>query len=552
MEIKKERNWPALIVGLHVVAVLVGLPIVYGDFYYNILEIKYYYYCGCAIAMFVALLVYGIIKMIQARGPKRFWAIFFKEAKFWKVFTVPDLILIAFWVFAIISTVLSPFRFESFWGNEGRYSGLFLLTLYTAAYFCIAKCFRARTWYVDLCLAAGLAVCIFGLTDFFNLDLLGFETYLKSSEKNSFTSFIGNINMYTQLVSIYLGIAAFMWVGTKNKIRSIWYYVCLWIIFLAAITGQSDNAYISIGALFAVLPLYAFRSRRGMRRYGILLVTFLASAKTVQWASVKYADRVVQIHSIYNIIVGYEKLTTIIYALCAVILLLYVFDYVTKKQDAEITPWLWRGWLAAIVIAALAVVYVLYDVNIAGHGDAYGSIQNYLKFTDSWGSSRGYVWRISLEHYRNFPILQKLFGHGPDTFGLITYFRNLTEMTEVYHVLFENAHNEYLQYLMTNGILGALAYVAFLASAFIFVIKRRLNESHVMAMLTGVFCYVAQGIVNISQPIVTPMMWTLLAMSVAGACHKETVNDSARKAADPEEQANQYEGQTSQLEKQTD
>ena len=86
--------------------------------------------------------------------------------------------LILFWIVAAISTVLSPFKFESFWGNEGRYGGLFLITLYTAAYFFIVKCFRVRSWYVDLCLAVGLAVCIFGLTDFFNLDLLGFERYL--------------------------------------------------------------------------------------------------------------------------------------------------------------------------------------------------------------------------------------------------------------------------------------------------------------------------------------------------------------------------------------
>ncbi len=526
MEIKRGINWLAVIVGAHVAAVLIGLPIVYRNYYYDILSTKYYYYCGCAITMFVALAIYGIVKGIQDKHRGQSWIQQLKDVKFLQELSVPDWILIVFWIVALISTVLSPFKFEAFWGNEGRYSGLFLLTLYTAAYFCIGKCFRMRSWYVDICLVAGLAVCIFGLTDFFNLDLLGFEEFISASDKNSFTSFIGNINMYTQLVSIYLGVTAFMWIGTENKGKSIWYYFCLWIIYLAAITGQSDNAYLSIGALFAVLPLYAFRSRRGIRRYLILLVTFLASAKTIQWVSIKYADQVVTIRSIYNIIVEFGKLNTVIYGLCAVILIVYVFDYVTKKQNAQVTPWLWRAWLAVLVTVALAVIYVLYDVNIAGHGETYGSLQKYLKFSDSWGSSRGYIWRIALEHYSQFPIHQKLFGHGPDTFGLITYFRNLTEMTEVYHVLFENAHNEYLQYLLTNGILGTLSYISFLASAFAFVIRRRLNDIPVMAMLAGVFCYVVQGIVNISQPIVTPIMWTLLAMSVAGAWKKEDVVES--------------------------
>ena len=520
MAIKKRRDWAAIIVGLHIAAVLIGLPIVYGDYYYNILEVKYYYYCGCIITMLVALFVYGIIKMTREKRWGRIQIRNLKNVKILEIFSIPDLMLIMFLIVAAISTVLSPFKFESFWGNEGRFSGLFLLTLYTVVYFCITRCLRVRAWYVDLCLAAGRVVCIFGLTDFFNLDLLGFEEFLTSSQKANFTSFIGNINMYTQLVTIYLGVAALMWVGTKNKLRSIWYYFCLWIIYLAAITGQSDNAYLSIGALFAVLPLYAFRSRRGIRRYLILVVTFLASAKAVQWVSIQYADQVVAIHSIYNIIVGFEKLNVVIFGLCAVIAALYVFDYVTKKQDAQITPWLWRSWLILLVAAGLAVVFVLYDANIAGNGERYGSLQQYLKFTDSWGSSRGYIWRIALENYEKMPLIQKLFGHGPDTFGLITYFNNLAEMIDSYHLLFENAHNEYLQYLMTNGAFGAFFYVAFLVSAFALVIKRRINSVHIMAMLTGVFCYVTQGVVNISQPIVTPIMWTLLAMSVAG-CRKD-------------------------------
>lgn len=535
MEMKKKRNWPSIIVGLHVAAVLIGLPIVYQDYYFNILEAKYYYYCGCVITMLVAMLVYGITKMIREKGWRQLHIPNLANIKTPDIFSVPDLMLIIFWIVAAISTVLSPFKFESFWGNEGRYGGLFLITLYTAVYFFIVKCFRVRSWYVDLCLTVGLVVCIFGLTDFFYLDLLGFEIYLSSSEKNSFTSFIGNINMYTQLVSIYLGVAVFMWVGTKNRLMSIWYYICLWIIFLAAIVGQSDNVYLSIAALFAVLPLYAFRSRRGIRRYFILVITFLASAKVVQWISIKYAGQVVPIYSLYNIIVEYEKLNIVIAVLGIVALLLYVFDYAVKKQDAQVTPWLWRGWLVLIIAAVLAVLYVLYDVNLAGGGEKYGSLQKYLKFSDSWGSSRGFAWRIALENYGKFPIHQKLFGHGPDTFGLITYFNNLAEMQGSYHVVFENAHNEYLQYLMTMGILGVSAYVGLLVSAFVLVIKKQMNNVPVMAMMTGVFCYAAQGVVNISQPIVTPIMWTLLAMSIAG-CRKEVKSEETHNEPELETQ----------------
>ena len=65
-------------------------------------------------------------------------------------------------------------------------------------------------------------------------------------------------------------------------------------------------------------------------------------------------------------------------------------------------------------------IFVLYDANIAGNSERYGSIANYVVMNDSWGTERGYVWRIAMEIYRDFPLSHKLFGHGPDTFGIIT------------------------------------------------------------------------------------------------------------------------------------
>ena len=60
----------------------------------------------------------------------------------------------------------------------------------------------------------------------------------------------------------------------------------------------------------------------------------------------------------------------------------------------------------------------------------------------------GYIWRIGIECYMKYSPLRKLFGSGPDTFGIVTqsYYR---EMIERYYEIFDSAHNEYLQYLIT-------------------------------------------------------------------------------------------------------
>jgi len=508
---KEKWTWTSAVAAMHVIAVLMGLPIVYRDYYYDILEIKYYYYCGCAILLLVGILGYVLLTIHPKKKLEKL-----KGKKLLDIFTVTDLAVIALGIVAALSTVLSSFKWESFWGNEGRYSGLFLMSLYIAAYFCITRFFRMKDWYVDICLAAGMAVCLFGLTDWFDMDLLGFKENIKDTQRFMFTSFIGNINTYTALVGVYMGIAAAMWVSCKNKWRSIWYYLCIWISFLAIVTGQSDNAYLAIAALLGLLPLYAFRTRRGTRRYVVLVATFFSSLKVLQWVIATYPDKVYGIYSIYSTIVGIGKLPMIIGALWVLVAGLYLLDYISKKQDADAGKWLWRCWMGLVAAVAVTVVYVLCDVNIGKHGEKYGAALKYLEFNDAWGTHRGYIWRIAMEDYKKFPLLQKIFGYGPDTFGLMTYFNNLKDMTERYAELFDSAHNEYLQYFITIGPAGLLAYLVILGGSFAEMIKKGLKNPCIVAMMAGVLCYAAQAIVNINQPIATPVMWTLLCMSMAG------------------------------------
>lgn len=58
---------------------------------------------------------------------------------FIKTFSTIDTALLVFLLIAGISTIRSDYVYESFWGNEGRFSGLVLLSLYGAAYFCVTR-----------------------------------------------------------------------------------------------------------------------------------------------------------------------------------------------------------------------------------------------------------------------------------------------------------------------------------------------------------------------------------------------------------------------------
>jgi hypothetical protein len=78
--------------------------------------------------------------------------------------------LAVIWGLALMSTVLSDYVYESFWGNKGRFSGFFLMTLYVLGTIVSRKYGRMRKWYLDVLLASSVLVCLFGIPDYFQMD----------------------------------------------------------------------------------------------------------------------------------------------------------------------------------------------------------------------------------------------------------------------------------------------------------------------------------------------------------------------------------------------
>ena len=89
------------------------------------------------------------------------------------------------------------------------------------------------------------------------------------------------------------------------------------------------------------------------------------------------------------------------------------------------------------------------------------------------------------------------------------------EMVQRYGEKFDSAHNEYLQYLITIGIAGLAAYLSLLVTSIAAMIRKAKKVPFLMGIPFALICYGAQAAVNISVPIVAPVMMTLLMVGVA-------------------------------------
>jgi len=100
------------------------------------------------------------------------------------------------------------------------------------------------------------------------------------------------------------------------------------------------------------------------------------------------------------------------------------------------------------------------------------------------GTIRKYVWQGAIEAWKS--TTKTMFvGTGTETFAFAFYqFRPLGHnLTSEWDFLYNKAHNEYLNYLATTGLLGLGAYLAVLLTFFIWVVRQKESKDVVVAAL---------------------------------------------------------------------
>lgn len=124
-----------------------------------------------------------------------------------------------------------------FGAMRGDIRDFFLITWYVISCFCVSRFWKYKSWYIDVILAAGMLVCLFGITDYFKLDILHFKANMVAEQIPIFTSTIGNINTYTAYVGILVAIATVLF-ATDTKVKNmLWHYLCMVIGFFCYYHG---------------------------------------------------------------------------------------------------------------------------------------------------------------------------------------------------------------------------------------------------------------------------------------------------------------------------
>ncbi len=118
---------------------------------------------------------------------------------------------------------------------------------------------------------------------------------------------------------------------------------------------------------------------------------------------------------------------------------------------------------------------------------SHQTIELEYNITDS-GNIRKIVWQGAIDLFKKFPF----FGTGVETFAYSYYWTRPVEhnLTSEWNHLYNKAHNEYINYLATTGLVGFTAYIILILFTLYYLLKQKnyvIFASYLSILITNFF-----------------------------------------------------------------
>ncbi len=445
-----------------------------------------------------------------------------------------DLAVIAFVLTCAISTAFSQYidmavtgEINVFNNTHGRNNGLILMLFYAAVYFLITRCFRFKEYVFIAMAAVSGVIYILAVLNGFYIDPLGIlESFRVSTDSgdqrfyNEFMTTIGNKNMFSSVICVTLPVIVSMFVYTEKFWRKAVYLSVTVLGSMAAVICDSDSVVLGLGAFVMVFTVVYSRNPIKLRKFLLALTVMLSSVKLLLLISIAGGEHYKELSAIPYKIMMSSLTNYAIAALAVITAALYFVTLKTKINRFHLAVPIALGTLFGLAVLA-GIGTIIYFTLIDTTSDL-GEKERVLRYSDAWGTHRGFMWNKSLEAYKGFSVFKKLFGTGPETlyYTFSPYFAELAERFGDGST--DAAHNEYINYLLNIGIFGLLSYLTFTGSALVSAFRAAKKNPAALVFASAVVAYMAQAVVNIALPIATPLF--IVFVSLCEASRRSIIN----------------------------
>lgn len=470
---------------VYLVFLMFGLPLIVTDGYFNITETKSVYFYIVSAALFCATAFFSEKKK---KSQANSLSILKSEL------SVTDKAMICFIVVMLVSTLISKYP-QAWIGVNSRYQGFLTLLVYAAVYFIISRNFTAAQSFLFFSMLSFSLVSLIGVMHCFDVDILGLYDGIRSDYKTLFISTIGNINFYSSYMCLLMPLVVCGFCLSTGKISRTVYSIALICGTFGMMVTSSESFVVGFSAALMIMPLFFYSRLHRYKRYLLSIIIIVFASQVYMVIYRLHGEGNVALSKLLSIFVNPWVALSVL-AVCGAAYLIACKAPGLIKIISKVYP-----VVLVIFVVTIGICFIL--ANTVGI-DRFNGV---FRITSEWGTYRGKIWRFCAKTYLyEYSIKEKLFGTGLETLYKITESARLFEGKSL-----DQAHNEYLQYLMTTGAVGLMSYLGLIGATIYTVIKKLKSSTFAVALLTALISYWMQATVNIAQPFTTPIVYIYIA-----------------------------------------
>lgn len=411
----------------------------------------------------------------------------------------------AFVVTGLLSTVLSLSPVSSLWGLGGYYGGFALVAITALGYLCIRALASARDisfLFFGVGVTASIVTVLYVL-NIFNIDLIGSYRDTAVVERAQFFSTLGQKDFNAGFFAIVLPIVFYAWLKARGRAQNIVYGIPMVFGGLALAVVDAEALTLGVVAAAMILVCHKDFDTRMVRRGALIGLAFFA------WAAwMHYMRETVYTQGGRSLLSHFGDLQLAVPGMVFCALVWAVLNWRARRGKPERSLYKVGRVMTAVTVGAVAVLFLL--ANLWPGLPSLGKLDNFLVFNDDWGTYRGTGWRAAWGTWWDASLWRKVVGYGPGTMhkAMLNWAGDaLTDRMNTFYA----AHNEYLEQLLTTGILGLAAWLGFVGVH----LRRGLAawaRPGVAPVLLALCSYLVQAVVSIRVSMLFPLVMVLFGL----------------------------------------
>lgn len=396
-----------------------------------------------------------------------------------------DYILLGFALILSLSTLSSQNIREAFFGSAGWRVGSAAMLSLIYVYFMVSNHYNVSINAWIFVLAANTAIFLLTIFHSMGIDVLGLHKKIDPAQFYLYVSTLGNVNWLSGYLCLMLPVFFVFFLLSARRTQTLLFGSVLLLGLSNVLLCGSDSVFLGIWTCtFFALP-FALKELSRVRKLGVLFLAFGINALLIGCLPA-FAEKRDAMHGVFSVILDWKAALPIslLGLFCCFALPLW-----WKKLSGQTLKKITLALELLMLISLFAMIFMFVK-----------------SYDESWGNYRGRIWNTSAEVFQCLNLKDKLIGVGPEM--LRYYYNGLTSHSQI--VL--TAHNEFLQWLLTTGILGAACQAAMSLWLIASYFRCRCWEHKNIAFFLPLMAYLGQATVNSPNAMNIALFYLFLAL----------------------------------------